>query len=130
VNGPTKYAFDNCAAVDFSDANPGVNIWPEGVSEYPWVVSIVTRMELMSYPKMSAEEKIKREAFLQDTTVMPINDEIEATAIAIRKTKLLKLPDAITAATSIVTGATLLTSDPHLLRLKWKGFNVFNILPS
>jgi predicted nucleic acid-binding protein len=47
---------------------------------------------------------------------------------ALRRTAKHKLPDCIVAATAIVLNATLLTADEKLLRLKWQGFNVRNIM--
>ena len=59
--------------------------------------------------------------------IVPINNEIEQQAIALRRTGQLKLPDCIIAATSIVLNAILLTDDEHLLKLSWPGFRTQRI---
>jgi predicted nucleic acid-binding protein len=129
MNGLLKYAFDNCAAVDFIDGNEqNKNVWPHDLTDSEPLCSVITRIEFMAYPGMSTTEIDKRAAFMQNCTVIPLDADVEKTATEIRRSKSVKLPDAITAATAIVEHAVLLTSDPHLLTLKWPGLRTFNIL--
>jgi predicted nucleic acid-binding protein len=129
MSGRIRYQFDNCAAVDFIEAKQdGVNIWPADLEESERFASIITRMEFMSYPDMTEDDKAERLDFMSSIFVLPITIQIEKTAVLIRRTRRLKLPDAITAATAIISGSVLLTSDPHLLKLDWPGMETFNIL--
>ena len=41
---------------------------------------------------------------------------------------VVKLPDCIVAATSIILNAVLLTDDHHLLNLSWPGLRTQNII--
>jgi predicted nucleic acid-binding protein len=129
MNGRIRYQFDNCAAVDFIEAKSDeTNVWPDDLEESERFASIITRMEFMSYPDMTEEDKAERLDFINSIFVLPITIQIEKTAVRIRRTKRLKLPDAITAATAVISGSILLTSDPHLLKLDWPGLSTFDIL--
>jgi predicted nucleic acid-binding protein len=127
MNGRTKYQFDNCAAVDFLEAKNDPAIWPNDLETSERYASLITRMEFLSYPLLSAEDEDERKTFIDSLSVIPITRKIEETAIHIRRTKRLKLPDAITAATAIVIEAVLITSDPHLLTFEWPGLKLFRI---
>lgn len=84
--------------------------------------SVITRMELLSFPGISSEEEERIRRFLADLAIIPLDDAIENTAIAIRRTARLKLPDAIVAATALSMGATLITGDQKLAALEWLDF--------
>lgn len=80
-------------------------------------VSVVTEMELLSYPSLDqvAEQAIR--AFLSDVTIVGLTSEIKLQAIQFRRSMALRLPDAIIAATAMSLGATLLTNDASLMRI-------------
>ena len=92
-------------------------------------ISVITELELFSKPELPPDEEENLRVFLSDRiSIIDINDEIKKETIALRRTVKHKLPDCIVAATTIVLNATLLTADEKLLRLKWQGFNVKNIV--
>ena len=76
------------------------------------MVSVVTKMELLGFNFTSIDEQTIMETFINNCNVIDINNDIVAKTISIRKTKKIKLPDAIIAATAIVGNFTLITSDP------------------
>jgi predicted nucleic acid-binding protein len=76
---------------------------------------------------MSNNEEKDILEFLEDLTVIPLNEIIEKKAIEIRRATSVKLPDSIVAATSIILNAVLLTDDKHLLDLSWPGLRTQNI---
>ena len=80
-------------------------------------VSQITRMELPGFPGLGEVEERATRAFLGLCQVVAISDEVEARAIRLRRAGLLKLPDAIVAASALVTGAQLLTLDQRLARV-------------
>ena len=73
--------------------------------------SAVTRMELLGYPSITNDEKFLIADRLSKFTYLPISSEVENLAIALRRTRKLKLPDALIAATAIHHGLELLTLD-------------------
>ena len=51
------------------------------------------------------------EAFVNASSVLPINDDVVKQTIAIRKSRKMKLPDALIAATAIVYNLIILTNN-------------------
>jgi predicted nucleic acid-binding protein len=84
-------------------------------------------MELLSKPNMSDDEEQDILEFLDDLTVVPLNEAIEQKAVEIRRVTKHKLPDCIVAATSIILDAVLLSDDDHLLSLSWPGLRTQSI---
>ena len=80
-------------------------------------VSQITRMELLGFPALAEQEEQAARAFLSRCQVLGISDDVEAYAIRLRRAGLLKLPDAIVAATALVNGARLLTLDQRVGRV-------------
>ncbi|UBF29345.1 type II toxin-antitoxin system VapC family toxin [Kovacikia minuta CCNUW1] len=80
-------------------------------------VSIITEMELLSYPSLSPTEEQQIRSFLAQMVIVRIDDPIKNAAITLRKQHRLKLPDAIIAATAQSLSALLLTNDLKLSNL-------------
>lgn len=79
-------------------------------------VSQITRMELLGYPKLTAEEDQTIRAFLAACQVGLIDEAVEAEAIRLRRSGTFKLPDAIVAATAITHRLKLLTLDQGMVQ--------------
>jgi predicted nucleic acid-binding protein len=73
------------------------------------IISIITKMETLGFNFKSEDEQFTMDYFVEGSTVLQINNDIVNKTIDIRKTKKLKLPDAIIAATALVYDLTLLT---------------------
>jgi len=86
---------------------------PSGI----YFVSIITEMELLSYPALSEVETQKIRKFLSHLTVINLDEAIKTLAIQIRRQYKLKLPDAIITATALSLDAILLTNDRQLTKL-------------
>ena len=86
---------------------------PEG--EY--YVSVISEMELLSYPLLHQSDLAKIQDFLADVKVVPLTNEVKDAAVRLRRQHGLKLPDAIIAATAMTLGARLLSNDAKLLRI-------------
>jgi predicted nucleic acid-binding protein len=80
-------------------------------------VSVITEMELLSYPALSQEDEAEIHAFLGDVSVVDLISEIKHVAIALRRQHRLKLPDAVIAATARYLNAELWTNDTQLLNV-------------
>ena len=100
---------------------------PEPFDHADFAMSIITRMELLSKRDITSEDEAELRSFMDDLTLVPINNAVEAAAIALRRSTKIKLPDAIIAATSIALNAVLLTRDDQLLKLSWPGYQAQNI---
>lgn len=76
--------------------------------------SAVTRMELLGFAGITAPEDALIRAKLAHFAYIPITVAIEDRAIALRRLRRIKLPDAIIAATALHEGVELLSLDAGL----------------
>ncbi|MEH1834016.1 MAG: type II toxin-antitoxin system VapC family toxin [Nostoc sp.] len=82
-----------------------------------YFISLITEIELLSYPSLSLEEETQIIDFLNKITIIGIDSNIKNLTIAFRKQYKLRLPDAIIAATAKSLNATLFTNDVRLVNL-------------
>lgn len=80
----------------------------------PLAYSVITRMELLGFPDLTAEEGAAIESSLATMTYIGLTPAIEDRAIVLRKSHRIKLPDAIIAATALESSYRLLTLDEAL----------------
>ena len=73
--------------------------------------SVISEMELLSYPKITAEEECRIKGFLSGSFPVGISDGIKNETIRLRRKYNLKLPDAIIAASAMNQGLPLITAD-------------------
>ena len=84
------------------------------IKEKKIFISIITEMELLSYSKITSKELKIISGFISEITVININNDIKETAIKIRRSSKLKLPDSIIAASSIFLQIPLITADKEI----------------
>lgn len=80
-------------------------------------VSCITEMELLGWPKLAAKDVMPLRTMLRDLGIVELSEPIKAVAIGIRRERLLKLPDAIIAATAIMLGVPLITGDKRFQKV-------------
>ena len=105
------YLLDTNAVINYLDASiplSGMQILNTIVDDEP-MISIVTKMETLGYNFTSVEEQTTMETFINGSNVLDLNNDIVNKTIAIRKSKKMKLPDAIIAATALVYNLALIT---------------------
>jgi predicted nucleic acid-binding protein len=81
-------------------------------------VSIITKLELLSYHELNDREEKAIEMFLHDCTIIEVTPAVQQEAVKIRRKHRLKLPDAIVAASATVFDLPFLTSDKSLQRVQ------------
>ena len=79
------------------------------LSAEPCVISIVTRIEVLGYHRLSAEEESGLLGFLSRVETHALDDSVAARAITLRQERKMGLGDAIIAATALVHGLRLVT---------------------
>ena len=121
MNG--KFLFDTNAIIYYLQGLPEWVALIDGTAMTERYASVVTRMELLAFPGITEAEAERIRRFLADLIVMPLDDVIENTAIEVRRTARLKLPDAIVVATAVSVGATLITGDRKLADFIWTGLH-------
>lgn len=82
--------------------------------EASFYVSVITEIELLSYPALTVEDETKILDFLNDVTVVDLQFAMKQSAILLRRQYCLKLPDAVIAATALELRAELFTNDIKL----------------
>jgi len=74
-------------------------------------ISVITEIEALSWRSSDiVKENIVR-SFVEDSNVIALSPKVVEKCIEIRRSRKIKTPDAIIAATAIVYNLTLLTSD-------------------
>jgi predicted nucleic acid-binding protein len=108
--GTLNYLTDSNVVIDFLAGRipaAGMELLA-GIMDEGMVVSVITRIEVLGCDLDKNDEKVLR-GFLDEVLIIDIGEEIADQTIQIRKTRKIKVPDAIIAATAIVLGLTLLT---------------------
>lgn len=82
------------------------------------VISFITELELLSFPKLTKSQTRIIKSLLKDCKVVYLNQEIKDLTIEIRKSYKLKLPDAIIAASASYFNAPLFTADSSLTKVE------------
>lgn len=77
-------------------------------------VSIITEIELLSFPELGEAEEFKIRRLLHVTDRIPLSDAVRDQTVRLRRAYRMRLPDAIIAASAMVMEATLLTNDRQL----------------
>jgi predicted nucleic acid-binding protein len=80
-------------------------------------ISVITEMELLAWPSLTADEEQKVRDFLRHLTLCELTSVIRANAVRLRKDQHLKLPDAVVCATAIEFGVELWTNDKTLAKV-------------
>ncbi|WKN42870.1 type II toxin-antitoxin system VapC family toxin [Tunicatimonas pelagia] len=81
-------------------------------------VSFVSQLELLSYSKLSAQDEVRINDFLEQCIIVDINPSIKEEVIRIRKQHPLKLPDSIIVASALYLDIPLITSDQDLQKVE------------
>lgn len=108
-----QYLIDNNAISNFFSgifSEKGMDFMAEVIDQTP-TISVITEIEALSWidPDKSKEQIVQ--AFVQDATVLALTPAEVAQCVSIRRSRKIKTPDAIMAATAIVHNLTLITSD-------------------
>ena len=86
------------------------------ISENNIYISSISRIELLSFNKLSKNEKKIINLFLNEFTIIPVTKEIEDMCIEIRKKSGIKIPDAIILATAKFINAKIVTADEKMIK--------------
>lgn len=89
-------------------------------------ISVVTKMEMLSFAFHSHAEREYIKLLLSTFTVVPLNESVQEKAIELRRKYSLKLPDAIIAATAYNQGCFLVSADKKLQGIKEIKIIAFN----
>jgi predicted nucleic acid-binding protein len=108
-----QYLIDNNAISNFFSGlftEKGMDFMAEVLDQTP-IISVITEIEALSWinPDKAKEQIVK--SFVEEATVLALTPAIVKQCINIRRSRKIKTPDAIMAATAIVHKLTIITSD-------------------
>lgn len=104
------YLIDSNAAIDFLSGKyelPGQSFMNMVVNDIP-VLSIISKIEILGFT-CPEDVYIILKSFISESLVIPLTETIVDKTIEIRKETKVKLPDAIIAATCLVSDLILIT---------------------
>lgn len=111
-----KYLLDTCFLIGLQQRYPDALalVQAKQLALHECAFSVISRIELLSYPNLTAADENIIRAMLGQMTALPLIPLIEEYTVMIRRSRKVKLPDAMILATAKVHGLTLLTLDKHL----------------
>ncbi|WP_233218979.1 type II toxin-antitoxin system VapC family toxin [Adhaeribacter arboris] len=83
----------------------------EMLADKDLIISFVTELELLSFPKISPNSEEVIQGLLKNCSIIDLTAEIKELIIRFRRESKLKLPDAIVAATACYLKLPLPTAD-------------------
>ena len=127
VNGTIslRLLLDTNVIIDFLKQEDGAFDLSSMSLEHEFIISVITKLELLKYPDISPNEEQIINEFLQLFPVLSINTAIENETIAFSRSSRLKLPDAIIGATAIVYDAEIVTRDSHFLNCQYEKMHIW-----
>ncbi|WP_114750028.1 type II toxin-antitoxin system VapC family toxin [Pleomorphovibrio marinus] len=90
----------------------------EMISDKELVISFITELELLSFPKITPDSEDTIKGLLNNCQIVDIRPEIKELTIEFRRKSKLKLPDSIVAATAFYSKLPLLTADRQFRKVK------------
>lgn len=99
------------------NVHEGKEITEPFLDKFP-IISVISEIELLGWPKLKPSEIIKLKALLEDCIILELTPEIKEIAIEIRQQISIKTPDAIIAATAHFMKLPLVTSDKVFEKIK------------
>ncbi|MDB4921142.1 type II toxin-antitoxin system VapC family toxin [Mucilaginibacter sp.] len=102
-----KYLLDTNAVIDFSSHKLPDKAHKKlsAIIDFSPQISIINKIELLSLSNVPHQIVF----FTQEAYVFPLNEDIVAKTIELRKKYKIKLPDAVIAATALVFNLVLIT---------------------
>ncbi len=108
-----QYLIDTNCISDYLSASlsqVGMQFMDEVINAVP-NISIITQIELLCWETKDIYITNSIKQFLQDCNIFDITTEVVLQTVGIRKSKKVKTPDAIIAATAVVHGYALITNN-------------------
>ena len=88
---------------------PAMDFLEKRLNEKGSIISIVTKIELLGWEPPNKDHMAIVESLVRKSTIVPLTDLIAEKAILIRRTRKIKLPDAVIAASAILDDYTLIS---------------------
>jgi toxin FitB len=121
------YTLDTNAIIYYLDEDPTVVPLLEPIlgQDMAIFVSVVTELELLSHPGLTAEDMAAIQQLLTSVVIFPLESRLAQLAGALRRQYHLKTPDSVVAATALLTHTTLVTRNIR----DFQGIDGLSLLP-
>ena len=96
------------------EGNPAVS----GIKHCSLAVSAISEIELLGKKDITPQETRAIRNLLKDCEIININDEIKEIAISLKQKQIIKIPDAIIAATAKSFDLPLITADKDFKKIE------------
>lgn len=90
----------------------------EMISKKDIVISFITELELLSFPKIHNDSEKIVNGLLKNCSIVELNPEIKDLTVEFRRKSKLKLPDSIIAATAFYLQLPLMTADKQFRKIE------------
>jgi predicted nucleic acid-binding protein len=115
-----SYLLDSNILIEYLNGQDRIVAYLDSISiKENCIISIISKIELISAPKLTRNEIKNILSFLENFQNINLTDEIALKAAEIRRKYKLKFPDAVIAATAIISNATLVSGDEVFNKLKF-----------
>jgi len=107
-----RYLIDSNTVIDYLDGKlpPTGMSFIDTIVDDTVLVSVITKIEVLGFNVNPSSHKILND-FMEDATVLPLDDDVVKQTINLRKSNKIKTPDAIIAATAIIHNLELVSRD-------------------
>lgn len=121
------YLLDSNVVIKFLEASLPSSAMERliGIVDKEPIISVLTKIETLGFNFKTSEEQFIIETFINNSIILDINNEIVNKTIELRKSKKIKLPDAIIAATAIVYQLKLVSNDSDFNDIQ--GLTIINL---
>ena len=119
----TRFILDSNVIIDILNRNLDLLTFLEDFPNCEVYINPIVYIEVLSKPDMSEREEAAARSLMDSFKLIEIDEPICETTIKIRRTKELRLPDAIIVASAIILNATVLSNDSHLRDYQYTGYN-------
>jgi predicted nucleic acid-binding protein len=119
-----RFVLDSTVAIDLLNGLPSSKPVKAKLKNAKVYVSVITRIEMLSFPNSTPEMENRIKYFLKSVKVVSFNKKVEQNTILLRRSKKLKIPDSIIAATALTLQAAIISRDDHFIHLNWPGLPV------
>ena len=125
--GRQEYLIDTNVAIEYiGEALPEKALtMMDGIIDGQFYISVINKIELLGFAGITENEELKFQEFINAADIVELNEDIINRTIEVRKQYKIKLPDAIIAATALVSELTIISRNTKDF-VKIKGLEVIN----
>jgi predicted nucleic acid-binding protein len=107
----TRFLLDTNAVIYYlgNDLPTAVSEVLDAAFDEEACISVISQIELLGWTPPQGKSLAAVEAFVNEATIYPLSPAVAQKAIEIRRSRKIKLPDAIIAATALVYDFTIVS---------------------